>query len=58
MKKLKQLPDGAPFKISKKSKVVYELNTLIKVNKKAVFTSLKSKITFIRSQEMKVFPVE
>lgn len=45
-KKLKDLKDEQVFRLSHKSKVEYELNTLDHKKKTAVYTSLKSGKTF------------
>jgi len=55
MKKIKNLKDGQQFKLSKRSKVIYELNR--KFKGKASFTSLTSKRTFIKEQSTVVYPV-
>jgi hypothetical protein len=47
-KKIKDLKDGAIFKLSKSTPVSYELNTLDHKKKMATFTSLKSGKTFTR----------
>ena len=55
MKKLKAISDNSKFKLSKKG-VTYTLNTLIRSNKKAVFTSDKSQLTFVRGWDTNVIP--
>ncbi len=47
MKKLKNFKDGAKF-TKRTGGTVYTLNTLIKSNKRAVYTSDSSQKTFIR----------
>lgn len=55
MKTLKKLNDGDKFKLSKRSKVVYELNS--KKKGIATFTSLSSKMTFTRQVTTNCYPV-
>jgi hypothetical protein len=60
MKKLKNLKDGAKFKLSKRaSGAVYVLNRKWSKNgeKKASFTSEGSNRTFVRDQSTEVYPV-
>ena len=52
-KKLKNLKDGKKFKLSLNG-VVYTLNTLIKSNKRAVYTSDLSNKTYIKTWDIEV----
>ncbi len=52
---LKKVKDGEKFKLSKNSKIIYELNR--KWKGKATITSLTSKRSFIKEQTTEVYPV-
>jgi len=57
MKKIKDLKDGAKFRIEKGSAVIYELQSLNEKKKAATYTSLKSKRTFTKGWGKQVYPL-